>query len=364
MELLDLDLRRRERCRLVATTSDLEGALSLVWRPEWREVALIGDETVVGLHGGAVAHILRGRAGRVEVLSFPPGEQHKVRRTKERLEDRLVELGFDRGCCIVALGGGITMDLAGYVAATFLRGVAHLNLPTSLLAQADAAIGGKTGLNTARGKNLIGAIHQPAAVVLCSELLATLPPREWTEGLVEVVKHAVIADRELFEHLEARADALRRGELDPDVLFRTARIKCGVVEADEREQGLRSVLNLGHTIGHALEMASGHRVRHGRAVAVGLAVEARVAIELSGLPEGEARRVTELLCRLQALERPPVGFDDIVPYLERDKKHRDGQVRMALPRRIGCMDAGEGRYTLAGPETAARRAWRQVEAPA
>ena len=323
-------------------------------------VALIGDENVVALHGEGVADRLRAVVERVVVLSFPPGEDHKTRATKERLEDRLVAEGFGRNSCVVALGGGIALDVAGFVAATYMRGIPHVNVPTSLLAMVDAAIGGKTGVNTARGKNLVGAVHQPLSVLIDPDYLKTLQAEQWACGLAEMTKHAVIADPELFVWIEDHADLVAtppwRAGMYP--LQRCVELKGKIVERDELEAGRRALLNFGHTVGHAIEKAAGHGMDHGRAVAVGMLVEGRVAMARCGFPEQELSRLRRCLGLLGLPTRPPqIPFGALLPFMAVDKKRRDGMTQLALPVRIGAMASDRGRYTLATDPELLRQAW-------
>ena len=329
------------------------------WQPGWTSAAVIGDENVIALHGAAVARTLRALVPRVAVLSFPAGEAHKTRATKERLEDQLVDGGFDRQCCVVALGGGISLDVAGFVAATFMRGVAHVNVPTSLLAMVDAAVGGKTGVNTERGKNLIGAIHQPHAVLIDPHFLGTLPAGEWPCGLAEMAKHAVIADEALFAWLEDHADLVAaapwRGGVYP--LRRCVELKGEIVEQDEREAGRRALLNYGHTVGHAIEKTA-TQIDHGRAVAIGMLVEGRAAVARCGFPEAELARLRACLGRLGLPTRPPkIPFDALLPYMAVDKKRRDDRLQLAIPERIGVMATEKGRHTLSTDPELVRQAW-------
>lgn len=339
-------------------SADLIGQL---WQPVWREAALLGDARVMALYGAEVAGRLESICGRVITASFPPGEEHKTRATKALIEDQLLSAGLDRQSCIVALGGGISLDVAGFVAATYCRGVPYLNVPTSLLAQVDACLGGKTAVNTPHGKNLIGAFHQPSAVLIDGRYLGTLPEEEWGSGLAEMVKHAVIADLYFFRWLEDhRGELLRPGCLEPYPLRRCLEIKAAVVREDERESGKRSVLNFGHTVGHALEHALAHQLSHGRAVALGMRVEARVATELCGLSVAELERLERLLSGLRLLEPlPALGFDDLLPYLRLDKKRKDGALRLALPQRLGSMARGGEEHTLAVPPDVLRQAWER-----
>ncbi len=337
-------------------------ALATIWQADWREAALIGDARVLQIYGQEMADGLRPLARRVVIQDFPPGEKHKTRATKEMLEDKLLTQGLGRQACVVGLGGGISLDVAGFVAATYMRGIPYINIPTSLLAQVDAAVGGKTGVNTDHGKNLIGAFHQPAAVLIDSYFLGSLPAGEWGNGLAEMVKHAVIADPALFQWIEAHTRMLQRpGAIDAYPLRRCVEIKADIVQSDEREKSRRSVLNFGHTIGHALEHASEHQLEHGRAVAIGMVLEAQLARTLCGLPVEEVQRLRQLLLALQIdIKRPALPFDLLVPFFGVDKKKKEGVLRMALPTRIGEMADGDGDFTVVVPLDLVRQVWEEA----
>mgnify|MGYP000212259454 CR=1 FL=1 len=339
--------------------------LPALWRPEWRVAALVADRTALRLHGAAVLRRLRACAGTVRVYQLPPGERHKSVATWLRLADRMLADRLDRAACLVALGGGVTLDLAGFLAATYLRGLDHLLLPTTLLAVVDAALGGKTALNRPAGKNLLGAFRFPAAVLADTTLLETLPPRTWRGGLAEVVKHAVVGDADLFRRLERAGRALHRpGSLDLALLARAVRVKLEVVARDPFEWGRRSVLNFGHTVGHAIEAATGHRVPHGAAVAVGMAVEAEAAVERVGLPAADRDRLVALLGALGLPARSRGPFERLRPHLAVDKKRRDGAIRLSLPVRLGRMAASQTGWTVPVKAAALRRAWeRRAAAP-
>jgi 3-dehydroquinate synthase len=325
-----------------------------------RRVALIADESVFGLlREGRLADARWDGA----VLTFPAGEGSKTRETWSRLTDELLRLGFGRDSGIVALGGGVAGDLAGFVAATYMRGVPCLQVPTTLLAMLDASVGGKTGVDTAEGKNLIGAFHPPVAVVADPLVLATLPEREYRAGLAEAVKHGLIADREYFAWIEANADALVARE--PGALERLVRrsveIKADVVAEDEREGGRRAILNAGHTVAHALERATDFRLPHGEAVGLGLVAETALATGLGiATPEAGAR-VAALLegLGLPTRVREPVNEERIIAAMASDKKNRAGGIRFALPRGVGTMGAGPEWTTEAG-EPAIRAALRAI----
>jgi 3-dehydroquinate synthase len=321
-----------------------------------RRVAMIADATVHQLYRD-------GRLGAVtwegDTLTFPPGEGSKTRDQWARLTDELLRRGFGRDSGVIALGGGVAGDLAGFVAATYMRGVPYLQTPTTLLAMLDASVGGKTGVDTPEGKNLIGAFHPPAAVLADPATLATLPEREFRGGLAEAVKHGLIADAEYFGWIERESERLLRRE--PDALVRLVRrsveIKAEVVSADEREGGRRAILNAGHTVAHAVERASSYRVPHGEAVGLGLLAEAALAEDLGLAPSGLGARISGALSRLGLPVRlvPPLAPDALLPAMASDKKNRAGTIRFALPSAVGTMATREG-WTVAAPERAVRKA--------
>jgi 3-dehydroquinate synthase len=268
------------------------------------------------------------------------GERAKNLTTVGRIYDALIKAQADRGCAIVAVGGGVIGDMAGFAAATFLRGVPIVQVPTTLLAQVDAAIGGKTGVNHARGKNLIGAFHQPAAVIVDPELLATLPRREFRAGLYETIKYGVIASKALFDSIGAQLQALFAREtaaLVP-IIAESCRIKATIVSADERESGVRRVLNFGHTAGHALEAVTKYRrFRHGEAVAYGMMVAAELATARGAMPATDRDALEELIVKLGPL--PPIGDLEAAQVLEavsHDKKVVDGTLHYILPTTLGA----------------------------
>ncbi|HTC23900.1 MAG TPA: 3-dehydroquinate synthase, partial [Gemmatimonadales bacterium] len=288
-------------------------------------------------------------------LVVPAGEKTKSRAQWSALSDQLLERGFGRDSAIVALGGGVIGDLAGFVAATYLRGIPYLQVPTTLLAMLDASVGGKTGVDTPHGKNLIGAFHPPVAVVADPLVLRTLPEREYRAGLAEAVKHGLIADAEYFAWLGASADAIaRRDEATLATLVRrSVEIKAAVVGEDEREEGRRAILNAGHTVAHAVEHASGYALAHGEAVALGLVAECELAETMGIGRPGLGADVARLLGRLGL----PVRLEQALPRAQllaamgADKKNRAARVRFALPRDVGAMFPGE-RWTVAAEEPA------------
>ncbi|MFP4147162.1 MAG: 3-dehydroquinate synthase [Halorhodospira sp.] len=295
---------------------------------------LVSNETVAPLYAD---HLAIG--AEAASLILPDGERYKTLATCERVYDALIEGHFDRSATVIALGGGVIGDLAGFCAATYQRGVGYIQVPTTLLAQVDSSVGGKTGVNHPRGKNMIGAFHQPRAVVADTGTLATLPERELSAGLAEVVKYGLIRDPGFFDWLEAHADPLRRG--DPQALAEavaaSCRNKAEVVAADEREAGMRALLNLGHTFGHAIETFTDYSAwLHGEAVAAGMCMAARMSVHLGWLsPEG-LHRTEALLQRFGLPTQPPsIPESRFRELMSVDKKNRGGQLRLVLLRGIG-----------------------------
>jgi 3-dehydroquinate synthase len=306
-----------------------------------RKVLLVSDDRVGGLYGDRVAASLRGAGATVATATFPAGEASKTLATVERLCRAAVAAGLDRGSRIVALGGGVPGDVAGFTAAAYMRGIPFVQMPTSLLAMVDSSVGGKTGVDLPEGKNLVGAFWQPERVLADPECLLTLPACELRNGLAEVVKTAVIFDPGLFARLEANVPKLLAPDLDfyLEVIARCCELKAGVVAADEREGGLRAVLNYGHTFGHALETRMEYRIAHGEAVAIGMVMAANFAAANGELPADAARRQRELLAAL-GLPTSMAGVDpdEIVALMARDKKTSRGELRLVLPRDIGTVE--------------------------
>ena len=339
-----------------------EGALEtlprlLAERFPGRAVAAVADPEAERLHGRTLREALP--AG-TPVLRLAGGEENKTRAEKERIEDALLARRFGRDSVVVAFGGGVTTDLAGFVAATYLRGVPFVAVPTTLLAAVDASVGGKTGLNTEQGKNLVGAIHPPAAVVADTRFLATLPAAEFRNGLAEAVKMAAALDASAFSFLEEHREAVAARE--PEAVARTialsARLKASVVARDEREAGLRQVLNFGHTVGHGLESASGYRLPHGAAVAVGMAAESRMARAEGRLGEAAESRLGALLAGFGLPRRAPSGLarEAVLRAMGSDKKTVGGEARFVTLEDIGRVrrrgESGETRYSHPMPESA------------
>ena len=307
--------------------------------PSAGRCAVVTSGSIHRLHGGALMRSLEEARVEAEPVLVPDGEEAKSWDTAGRLIGELLELGLDRRSVIIAFGGGAVGDLAGFVASIYLRGVSLVQVPTTLLAQVDSAVGGKAAVNHPRGKNLIGSFHQPSLVVADPSLLRTLPRRELLSGLAEVVKYGVIADAELFSLLEAKADEILGRDLRvlTEVVARCCAIKARLVEVDERDtRGLRAALNYGHTVGHALESLTHHGMRHGEAVAVGMAVAARLSERLGIMDADDVERQRRLLRRLglrTALPRLAVAA--LLGAMRRDKKAEAGAIRFVLPTGIG-----------------------------
>ncbi|HYB72186.1 MAG TPA: 3-dehydroquinate synthase [Candidatus Sulfotelmatobacter sp.] len=317
---------------LLGRTGERLAALNLGPR-----AAVVTDEGVPSAHVGAVLDGLRSAGLTAETIAVPAGEESKSLQQVSGLYERFVGAGLDRGSVVLALGGGVVGDLAGYAAATFLRGLPLVHLPTTLLAQVDSSVGGKVGVNLPRGKNLVGAFHQPRLVLADVAALATLPLREFRSGLAEVVKYGVIADPGLFELLDREADRLAPGAADllAPIVTRCCRVKAHVVALDERERGWRAILNFGHTVGHAVEAAAGYgALTHGEAVAIGMAAAARLSRARGLCPRADLDRLLRLLDRLGLPQRSPVPAERVLPYLAVDKKGRGGVPRFVLTRGI------------------------------
>ncbi|HXM12794.1 MAG TPA: 3-dehydroquinate synthase [Terriglobales bacterium] len=288
------------------------------------------------------------------LLEMPNGERSKRLTTLEQLAEKLVKQGADRGIALIALGGGVVGDVTGFLASVYMRGVDVIQVPTTVLAQVDAAIGGKTGVNLVSGKNLLGTFHQPRAVLIDPEVLGTLPARDYRAGLYESLKCGVIGDPALFTLFEDR----RREILDRDpvvvekVIAGSVRLKASVVSADEREGGLRQVLNFGHTVGHALEAETGYtQLLHGEAVAWGMIAATHIALATGKLDRVTAGRITDSILGLGRLPRMELKTANLLKRLHSDKKTRQGVVHFILPRAIGKVE-----ITSDVPETVVRAA--------
>jgi 3-dehydroquinate synthase len=312
-------------------------------------VAIISDSHVAPLHGENLVHFLRNSGVDSQLFLVPAGESSKTRAMKEKLESEMLESGFDRKSSVIALGGGVITDLAGFLASTFCRGIPLLMIPSSLLAAVDSSIGGKTGVNTPQGKNLIGSTYQADAVIIDLNILKTQPALRYREGIAEIIKAALIASPSLFQELHDHADALLNKEQKvlASIIKTSCQIKINIVEKDEKETGLRRVLNAGHTVAHALEKLSDYQLAHGDAVAVGLVIEAAMAQLMNRLDYSGLEKIVQIVKRF--------GFDlsiikkwnaeSLYSAMKSDKKcDSEGRPRFVILEEIGKVASFDGKY--------------------
>jgi len=305
-------------------------------------VAVVTDRKIDGYYGDRVRKGLENAGFKSLMIEIPAGERYKTLKQIQRIYDHLIQHHFERSDLLVALGGGVIGDMTGFAAATYLRGVSFIQCPTTVVAQVDASIGGKTGVDHPQGKNLIGAFHQPRFVCSDPAVLRTLQKREYRSGLAEVVKYGVISDEGFFQYLEQHSAAICRLDLEKvtHCIHRSSQIKAEIVQADEREGGLRKILNYGHTIGHAVETLTGYRkVKHGEGVAMGMVAASRLAVELGLLHEADVKRQVALLESFGLPTRlPELDSGDILEVMAGDKKVVGGEIYFVLPKKIGSVD--------------------------
>lgn len=316
--------------------------------------AVVADDTVGEAYGRSIREALVRTGHKTELFAFPEGEASKTTERWNDLVEGFAEMGLGRDGCVLGVGGGVTTDLAGFAAATYARGVAYVPVPTSLLGMIDAALGGKTAVDLRAGKNLAGAFHHPPLVVMDPTTLDTLPDYEFRTGLAEAVKHGAIADAGYFDFLAESHKAIlnRSPEAVDRVIEGSIRIKVGVVARDAVEAGERAILNFGHTIGHGVERATAYAVHHGHAVAIGMALEARLGERIGVTEAGSARRLSSVLSSLDLTTEVPAHVDtaEVLAAARTDKKAREGKVRYALITRIGEADRADGAWTRAVPD--------------
>ena len=307
------------------------------------------DSIVKDLYADKIYNMLLEAGFKADILVFEQGEKSKTRQTKEMLEDEMLAKGYRRDCCIIAVGGGVVTDLSGFVAGTFGRGVPFINYATTLLAAADASVGGKTAVDTPLATNLIGLFNQPKKVYIDIAAWSTLPDKQISSGMAETIKHACIADRQLFDYLWDNMDAiLKISQKECEhIAEANCRIKYNVVMQDERECGLREILNLGHTVGRAVETVSDYKLLHGEAVSIGLVAQARLGEKLGHITKEDADKVVKLL----EMAKLPVSIPDyidkelLVEKLYTDKKVRDGKLRFVFQKGIGdVVEYSEGNF--------------------
>ena len=312
---------------------------NLAANPVGKRYGIISDDNVAELYGQQIITSLTESGLACELIVFPAGEKQKNTLTLSTLASELAKRGFDRGDALIALGGGVVGDITGFLASIYMRGIPFVQVPTSLLAQVDSSVGGKTGVDIPEGKNLIGTFYQPKAVYIDIDVLKTLPSEEFRGGLAEVIKYGVIVDQEFFSFLEQNRRAILN--LDPDMLvtmiYTCCEIKANVVAQDEREGGLRRILNFGHTIGHAVEAASGFQIIHGLAVSIGMYAVTQLAIQGGYTTDPVLKTLEKLLLAYNLPLEIPAALDrkQIKAYLQTDKKTVGGRIFFVLPQEIG-----------------------------
>jgi 3-dehydroquinate synthase len=301
--------------------------------------AIVTNPTVAALYGAAVRNSLENAGYSVAQIEMPDGEEFKNSSTLNKIYDDLLAAGVDRSSFIVALGGGVVGDVAGYAAATWMRGVPFVQVPTTLLAQVDSSVGGKTGIDHPKGKNLIGAFYQPRLVLIDVDTLATLDQRQFRAGLAEVVKYGIAIDLQFFEYLETHIEAAL--SMDPvtliEIILRCCQLKVQVVELDEKEAGLRAILNYGHTLGHAFESLSGYRgMVHGEAVAIGIVLAAKISAAEGRCTPDEVSRISALVRRCGlSVEIPSYNRQQLLDTVSSDKKSKSGTITFICNQGIG-----------------------------
>jgi len=304
-----------------------------------KKIILLTDGNINKLYGKIFFDKLKKSGAYVQLVSFPAGEKSKSAETKENIESVLIKKGFDRASILIALGGGVTGDLGGYVAATYMRGIPFIQIPTSLLAMVDSSIGGKVAINHPLGKNMIGVFYQPQAVFIDISMLKTLTDKEFFNGLSEVLKTALIQDGNLFKYIEKNKEAIKKRSQNElmKIISGSCRIKADVVMQDEKETGLRKLLNFGHTTGHAIEILSGFRLPHGFCVSIGMNIANIISYKTGNLSFEDYIRVNELLKFFELPTKIPKNLDskEIVKKLKNDKKSINGIPYFSLLNKIG-----------------------------
>lgn len=343
MEVCRVDLRKEaDDSYDILIDAGLFGdfAVELKNNPVANAYTIITDSNVGKAYGKKLLRDLQSQNIHAHLISFPAGEKSKSRKTKEKIENEMLNLAFGRDSCIIALGGGVVGDAAGFAAATYMRGIHYIQVPTTLLAMVDSSIGGKVAVNTKYAKNSIGAFHQPKKVIVDLDFLKTLPKEEMVNGLAELIKHALIKDRNFFHFLEKNIDRI----LDCDsgilkkAIKRSCEIKSSIVMQDEKEKNIRKILNYGHTIGHAVESALNYRISHGNAIAIGMSHAAKLSAKLGFLDEGSVIRQNNLLeCAglPHKLSHHKLKPKKILGHVQYDKKMANGRLNFVLLDSIG-----------------------------
>jgi 3-dehydroquinate synthase len=325
------------------------------WLPmDWRnkQLVIMTDNTVNALYGKKIFNVLK--EWKPLLLSFAPGEKSKNYQTKRRLEEKMIRNHCNRETIILSLGGGVVGDIAGFIAATYMRGIAYIQLPTTLLAMVDSSIGGKTSINTAQGKNLIGAFWQPTSVIIDMNCLATLPQTHMINGLIEALKMFMTMHRDYFDYAHDNIDSILSKDVSvlQNIIERAIKIKIDVVSADEKENHQRAILNFGHTIGHALEKVTRYTLLHGYAVALGILVEAKISQLLGFISLDDYQMIQSLFLKLTISgdQLKEINHDAIIKATKIDKKIKDNQVRYVLLKKIGQVYSEDNVFTHPVPD--------------
>lgn len=351
-----------ERSYPIHVGAGLLSSVGVFCRDQTRSHAalIVSDEQVDSLYGPAAEDALRAAGMGAARITVPVGEPSKSHEQLVRLYDAALDAGLDRSSCIMALGGGVVGDLAGYAAATYLRGIRLVQVPTSLLAMVDSAVGGKTGINLPQGKNLVGSFYQPELVVADTTTLRTLAPREFAAGLAEVIKYGVIADPSLLDVLENKTtDAVMQDDaLLETLICRSCEIKADVVRQDEREGGLRAILNFGHTLGHAIEQVAGYgQYLHGEAIAMGMLFAVRLSERILSFPAEDTTRLMHVLEGFDlTVAMPDLAWPELMEAMYRDKKKQAGAIGFVLAERLGRVQ-----YGCVVPESELSDVWHEIK---
>lgn len=312
--------------------------------------SIVSDSNVSELYSDKIMSALDNYNLNYKLITFPAGEISKTRKTKEFIEDKMLESKMGRDTAIIALGGGVVGDIAGYVAATYNRGIKYIQYPTSLVACVDSSIGGKTGVDTVHGKNLIGSFHHPYKVYIDINTLKTLDKDELKQGMAEVIKYGVIYDHQLFEFIANNLNKIYDYDFDAlkRIIKRSCEIKAYVVEMDEREANLRKILNYGHTIGHAIEQLSDYCITHGEAISAGMFLEAKISNKLNLMSSDDVNKIENVLknALLPVSIAPAINRTMLIDSMKLDKKTRQGIIEFALPSKIGTMHRVNGQYGI------------------
>lgn len=324
-------------------------------------VVIITDDYVKKQYAYLIENVLKKAGYKVLLLSFPCGEKSKNSRTKAKLEEKMLENGCGRDSVILAVGGGVVGDLAGFIAATFMRGIPYIQIPTTLLAMVDSSVGGKTAIDTPQGKNLIGAFWQPIAVISDIQCLKTLPQKQIINGLIEALKIYLTSDVDSLDYLQEHLEEILKGndETLATLVHRAVKLKAEIVQQDEKEHHQRAILNFGHTIGHALEILSDYQLLHGYAVALGILVEAKIAQLMGHLEQKQYRLIQSILERLYILASDLKTFDveAVIKNTQLDKKNRAGLVHYVLLNNVGGVYEKNNQFAHPVPDDVVRRAF-------